>query len=599
MFSIFRFRRTMENRDGRTLLRTMSFISSRARAIRQRFGTSQPSLTDNWQGASGDAFINDDPRLPSPDMGGSMMSLLDEPVTPWQEQEDARSSVFRAQRSRSLDSLGAVPIGATLSPPGNLPVLSAPRLPSSPTAKIPRPIVPKLPESPNPQFSIQDFPGSLSPISQRFPDSVIPKIPGPPPSPIKTSTLSAPTTPRHGEPYSPLTPRFPEYPIIPRIPGPPPSPKVSRPSTPSSKAALSPVTPRLTDASFIPKIPGPPVSPKHSRPSTPKNLEYTFPELPKSQSAMVIRSSSRPSTPKQQEPTMTESHTIPKLPGPPPHLKLSRPSTPKSGDESLLEDEEGGISVPGASTKPPLPPNHLSVVCDTHEFPKFSAALQQSFRKPLKRCTTLPVRERDDDIVLLTEEETKPSLSVSRKPSQIPESESFDVEENRDKVSEGCLPTRPTLFDLRPRPKLKHQWSMDESRVAAAGRESGGMKPAEKRRRFFMRKQTNSAPDSFDGPGHLNVKHKEHHSVSFCLGNVRKCRGSDSSIQPPTLPTISKLEDNYSFIINLRNGMTRFSTYPKPSFKNLSTVVVPSTWESGYVVQEIYEFHSKPTSIEN
>jgi hypothetical protein len=54
-----------------------------------------------------------------------------------------------------------------------------------------------------------------------------------------------------------------------------------------------------------------------------------------------------------------------------------------------------------------------------------------------------------------------------------------------------------------------------------------------------MRKQTNSAPDSFDGA--LPVpppKHKEHHSVSFCLGNVRRCRGSDSSFLPSALPTI-------------------------------------------------------------
>jgi hypothetical protein len=113
------------------------------------------------------------------------------------------------------------------------------------------------------------------------------------------------------------------------------------------------------------------------------------------------------------------------------------------------------------------------------------------------------------------------------------------------------LPARPTMFDLRPRPKLKHQWSMDETRtlssIAGCTRQASevigsnlcALKPAEKRRRFFMRKQTNSAPDSFDGA--LPVpppKHKEHHSVSFCLGNVRRCRGSDSSFLPPALPTI-------------------------------------------------------------
>jgi hypothetical protein len=109
------------------------------------------------------------------------------------------------------------------------------------------------------------------------------------------------------------------------------------------------------------------------------------------------------------------------------------------------------------------------------------------------------------------------------------------------------------MFELKPRPKLKHQWSMDETRALsslsgsnrqtseAIGHNSCALKPVEKRKRFFLRKQTNSAPDSFDGVLPMPPpKHKEHHSVSFCLGNVRRCRGSDSSIMPPALPTISK-----------------------------------------------------------
>jgi hypothetical protein len=145
---------------------------------------------------------------------------------------------------------------------------------------------------------------------------------------------------------------------------------------------------------------------------------------------------------------------------------------------------------------------------------------------------------------------TTTTTSKPRAGSAAGESESFDQDENRDTVTEGSLPTRPTLFDLRPRPKLKHQWSMDETRSASRptrqssemiGSNSCALKPSEKRRRFFMRKQTNSAPDSFDGAYPVPPpKHKEHHSVSFCLGNVRRCRGSDSSIQPPAPPTISK-----------------------------------------------------------
>jgi hypothetical protein len=42
--------------------------------------------------------------------------------------------------------------------------------------------------------------------------------------------------------------------------------------------------------------------------------------------------------------------------------------------------------------------------------------------------------------------------------------------------------------------------------------------------------------------------------VSFCLGNVRRCRGSDSSILPPALPTISKYHRICVFVRVLTNG---------------------------------------------
>jgi hypothetical protein len=122
---------------------------------------------------------------------------------------------------------------------------------------------------------------------------------------------------------------------------------------------------------------------------------------------------------------------------------------------------------------------------------------------------------------------------------------------------------------------LKHQWSMDETRSACRptrqsseviGSNSCALKPSEKRRRFFMRKQTNSAPDSFDGAYPVPPpKHKEHHSVSFCLGNVRRCRGSDSSIQPPALPTISK----YSRLLHVHLHVC-VDIISLPMFGNLS-----------------------------
>ncbi|XP_046986317.1 protein PELPK1-like [Schistocerca americana] len=394
-----------------------------------------------------------------------------------------------------------------------------------------------------PAFSgplIHDFPQSLSP------GSIIPRIPGPPPSPQKSpSTLSAPTTPRYGEPYSPLTPKFPEAPVIPKIPGPPPSPKVSRPSTPKAK---EPPSPKFSEASIIPKIPGPPVSPKHSRPTTPKQNEGILVDTSKPSVLQLSQSHSRPASPLLNELSTKEITKSPKLRDPPASPRSPQRSVKKPPDESVPIDEELNIAIPPTVAEHPQPPNQLSVVCDIYESPKSSPVRKPSVKRPLQRCLTLPTKERDDSESLLA---TMPEKIVED-PGKIPESESFDQEENRDTVADGCLPTRPTLFDLRPRPKLKTQWSMDDSRSNRVPAGVPSMKPAEKRRRFFMRKQTNSAPDSFEGPGHLSIKPKEHHSVSFCLGSVRKCRGSDSSIQPPTLPTISKYAFSLYTILILR-----------------------------------------------
>jgi hypothetical protein len=63
---------------------------------------------------------------------------------------------------------------------------------------------------------------------------------------------------------------------------------------------------------------------------------------------------------------------------------------------------------------------------------------------------------------------------------------------------------------------------------------AGPLRPAEKRRRFFMRKQTNSAPDSFDGPN--GKAGGGHHSVSFCLGmKIRKCHNHAQHATDPTV----------------------------------------------------------------
>ncbi|XP_071538498.1 uncharacterized protein [Panulirus ornatus] len=119
-------------------------------------------------------------------------------------------------------------------------------------------------------------------------------------------------------------------------------------------------------------------------------------------------------------------------------------------------------------------------------------------------------------------------------PSQMPRRES------RTGIFNGLYTSISAATKLR----LVHQLSVDETRstvyadlaaLAAAPDLTGApplpytadltpIKPAaEKRRRFFQRKQTNSAPDSFDG----NLPNKRSpHSVSFCL---------DSALKVPTL----------------------------------------------------------------
>jgi hypothetical protein len=144
---------------------------------------------------------------------------------------------------------------------------------------------------------------------------------------------------------------------------------------------------------------------------------------------------------------------------------------------------------------------------------------------------------------------------------------SMDPEEWRDTVSDTPLASTsqrsvpPSHLYLHSssdhKPKLRHQWSVDESRIAAARDRQGSdvstsstapLRPAEKRRRFFMRKQTNSAPDSFDGPSHSNKSSKEHHSVSFSLGSVLKSRNSDTQAQNIPPPTISEYQFNFFFL---------------------------------------------------
>lgn len=138
------------------------------------------------------------------------------------------------------------------------------------------------------------------------------------------------------------------------------------------------------------------------------------------------------------------------------------------------------------------------------------------------------------------------------------ESESFDQDELTSHLEElpSQMPRREsrtgifnglyTSISAATKLRLVHQLSVDETRsnvyadlaaLATAPELTGApplpytadltpLKPAEKRRRFFQRKQTNSAPDSFDGNLPCATKARGPHSVSFCL---------DSALKLPTL----------------------------------------------------------------
>ncbi|XP_076042969.1 uncharacterized protein LOC143026440 isoform X2 [Oratosquilla oratoria] len=143
-----------------------------------------------------------------------------------------------------------------------------------------------------------------------------------------------------------------------------------------------------------------------------------------------------------------------------------------------------------------------------------------------------------------------PSLMAMKR-----DSTSFDQDELKSRLEElpSHLPRRESRTGLfnglytsisnTTKLRLVHQLSMDESRsdvyaeLAALTTKDlkdapplpytadlTPLKTSEKRRCFFQRKQTNSAPDSFDG--NPQCKPRDRHSVSFCL---------DSALKPATL----------------------------------------------------------------
>lgn len=458
----------MEGRDGRTLLRTMSFISTRARALRQRFVPSQRSLSDTWQYNISDAFIDDDSNLPSPAMGGSMLSLLNETLRTCEEDAIDQGSIipqnlFRAQRSRSLDSLGSATFPNILSPQ-------------------------------NENLTFQ-FPLEVASLDHQ---PLVPSPLGPAITPERDFAIINNKTEKHRFGAMQLlstTKQLPEEYMSP------------------SQNAEAILSPRYFDIAAIPKIPGPPASPKREG---------------------IARSAPRIFLPIHD---YREEHIS---------IKTKEMSTSTRSIQSLNETNMIELNIENTNHQPTT--SNLYLPLNTIE----SIHLLSNEDKPPRYNSILK-----PNVLNICPEENNDHKLPSINDTELNDLDLIDHEETRDKVHETAIPKRPTKLESnRPRPKLKHQWSMDDTRVNVANYSSASAMPsmfgsetmqrteieksAEKRKRFFLRKQTNSAPDSFDGGPPMAAKVKEHHSVSFCLGSVRKCRGSDSSILPPTLPEISE-----------------------------------------------------------
>lgn len=271
----------MEGSNSWALFRTMSFISSRAKAFKERFSHRQRSFSDSWMDQTSLDYTNiDDPSGPPPfEGGGSMQSLLDENVE-W-------GPAIVVQRSKSLESVStyhrpsistiysaAAPLQCTQSSV-SIAVTPNSRRSSTIMQKVPLPKPKEELTVPSCDFIPQFFSTPLlqSPAAGDGDTELlmegIPEVH----SSYSMEYADLPTSASSSFKGSKTT--------IPRLQQPPLTSILSRSRPCVPKSILSTSCTQISD-SQIPKIPGPPPTPKKSRPVSSCSLDPASVEAPPS-----------------------------------------------------------------------------------------------------------------------------------------------------------------------------------------------------------------------------------------------------------------------------------------------------------------------------
>lgn len=258
----------MEGSNSWALFRTMSFISSRARAFKERFSHRQRSFSDSWmdQTSLDYTHIDDPTGPPAFEGGGSMQSLLE-------DNAEWGGPTIVVQRSKSLESVStyhrpsiatiyspAAPLQCTQSSVSIAVTLNS-RRPSTIMQKVPLPKPKESLNVPSCEFIPQFFSTPLlqSPATgDADTDLLMSGIPD-----VNSSCDEVQTSARSSfQELKPKTTRMhPKMtPILSR----------SRPCVPKSIHSTSCM--QISD-SQIPKIPGPPPTPKKLRPVSACSLD--------------------------------------------------------------------------------------------------------------------------------------------------------------------------------------------------------------------------------------------------------------------------------------------------------------------------------------
>lgn len=278
----------MEGANGWALFRTMSFISSRAKAFKERFSHRQRSLSDSWMDQTSLDYTNIEDTAGQPvfEGGGSMLSLLDENAE-W-------GPAIVVQRSRSLESVSTFhrPSIATLySSTAPLQCTqSSVSIAVTPNSRRSSTIMQKMPlPKPKEQLTVP----STEYIPQFF---STPLLQSPAAGDTDTDLLMSPVPPDSNFMPTPEEMRAcseNQFQEVKRgFHQQPPSPILSRsrPCVPKSVHSTSCI--QISD-SEIPKIPGPPSTPKKMRPLSAYSLDPTaFENQPQSPSLLDLSNES-------------------------------------------------------------------------------------------------------------------------------------------------------------------------------------------------------------------------------------------------------------------------------------------------------------------